>query len=559
MALRKIKLFFMLHWIKIIVIFVVLTILVLAVVGMMSLESFYRDLTLAQMPVTILMGGVHSLIFVFLLMWLHYGGGFSKMQKSPIKRENVNIKWQDVIGMEDAKQEAKEVVQLIMDRARLQKMGGKFLRGIMMLGPPGCGKTYLAKAIATETGLPFISLSGSEFVEIFVGVGASRVRKLFKMARQHAYGHGGCIIFIDEIDGIARKRSFSAFGSSETDSTQNQLLAELDGLKDKEDNIVVIGATNASEDTLDKALLRPGRFDRKIYITLPSLDEREEQFKYYLDKVKHDETINIPRLARKAVYKTPADIANIVREATLIAARYKKDLVGMKEIAEAIERIDMGIKQKRTLMPQEKERIAYHEAGHLLPLYLTHPTDDVFKASIISRKDTLGAVYHQPKEEILLHDSNRILADIKVCLGSYVAEKLRFGNTSNGVSDDFNKAMLYAHNMVWRFGMADDPLLGDYTAIPESQLSEDIKLTLNRKTQDVIAKCLKEVENLLNRERQILDRFAKELVEKEELDYDEIDAIFSEYGKGHVIQDPKKAQEKSAQEKPDDNSKEAKS
>ncbi len=531
---RKMKMYFMMHWLKIVIVSVICLLVVLAVWGLSSLESFYRHLTLAQMPITLLLSGVHAGIFVFMYM-VFLRGGFSRIKQTAIKGENVNIHWNDVIGMEESKLEAMEVVELIKDRKKLLKIGGKILRGLLMVGPPGCGKTYLAKAIATEAGIPFISMSGSEFTEIFVGVGASRVRKLFKKARTLAYGYGACIVFIDELDAVGRQRSFSFMGGGqETNSTQNQLLVEMDGLAEKDFNVIVIGATNAAEGVLDQALLRPGRFDRKIYIDRPNLDERAKVFAYYLKKLKYDKTMDIGRLARKAVYKTPAEIENIVKEAALIATRNKKEAVSYKEISEAMERIDMGIKHKRQMTKEEREMIAFHETGHLVTMYILHPTDDVFKASIISRKETLGAVYGQPREETYTRNKNRLLADIKVKLGGYVAEKKRFGTTSDGVSADFNGAMRLAHNMVWRVGMSDVGFVGDYTVIPEAQLSENIKDKLNQETGKIINQCLRQVEQLLDKEWPIVERFVRELLEKEELEYDEIEAIFKEYGKTHT-------------------------
>lgn len=533
LAFRKFKMYLMMHWIKIAITTAVIILLVLAVWGMASLESFYRHLTLAQMPLSVLLAGLNASIFVFMYM-IFLRGGFTKIKQTAIKGQQVNVRWGDVIGIDEAKEEAWEVVELIKDRKRLLKIGGKILRGLLMVGPPGCGKTYLAKAIATEAGIPFISMSGSEFTEIFVGVGAARVRKLFKKARDLAYGYGACIVFIDELDAIGRQRSFSFMGGGqETNSTQNQLLVEMDGLKEKDFNVIVIGATNAVEGVLDQALLRPGRFDRKIYIDRPSLEGRAKMFEYYLKKVNYDKGMDIGRLARKAVYKTPAEIENIVKEAALIATRNKKDIISYKEISEAMERIDMGLKHKRQLTKEEREMVAYHETGHLVTMYILHPTDDVFKASIISRKETLGAVYGQPREELYTRNKERLLADIKVKLGGYVAEKKRFGTTSDGVAADFNGAMRLAHTMVWKVGMSEAGFVGDYTIIPESQLSESVKEKLNTETQKIITTCLKEVEDLLNREWPVVERFVKELLEKEELEYDEIEGIFKEYGKTH--------------------------
>ncbi|MGD2278900.1 MAG: AAA family ATPase [Candidatus Omnitrophota bacterium] len=526
---RKLGMYFRQYRTIIILAAVVFILIILSIIGLMSLESFYRKMTLATMPVQFIMAGIHAGIFVF--MYLTFmRGGFAKLDKAPIKGKDVSITWNDVIGMHDVKQEAAEVVQLIKDRARVAKMGGSVVKGLIMLGPPGCGKTYLAKAIATEANMPFISMSGSEFVEVFVGVGASRVRKLFKKARDLAYGYGGCIVFIDEIDAIGRARTFSFMGGQETNSTLNQVLAEMDGLKGKEQNIVVIGATNAPEEHLDQALLRPGRFDRKIIVTKPSQEDREEMFKYYLDKVKAEKDLDVGRLARRAVGKSPADIANIVKESALIATRNKKPAIGLKELSEAFERVDLGIKHRLTVTPREKEMTAYHESGHLIVTFLKAPSKSVFKASIIPRRGTLGVVWSPEKEEIYTKSKEQFLAEIMISLGGYTAEKIKYGTTSSGVSSDFQNAMSVAHVMVWRFGMGDSGLLGDYTVIPKEQLSEDIKLALNKDTQAIFQKCLKEVEKTLNEKREVLDRFAKELLKREELEYDEIIAIFEEYG-----------------------------
>lgn len=524
--------FLMDNWIKMVIAVLVVLLVILAVVGMMSLESFYRDLTLAQLPMQILLVGINAVIFVYLYMTI-FRSGFAKLDKVKIKGEQVDVKWEDVLGIDEAKKEAWEVVQLIKDRTRLMKIGGKVIRGLLMQGPPGCGKTYLAKAIATEAKIPFLSMSASGFVEIFVGVGASRVRKLFTRARSLAYGYGACIIFIDELDAIGRRRNLVSYGGGgqETDSTLNQLLVEMDGLKDKQQDVIIIGATNAAEDLLDPALLRPGRFDRKIYIDRPNLEGRAQVFKHYLGKVQYDPSIDIGRLARKAVHKSPADIENIIKEAALIATRLGKDVIGYKELTEAMERIELGIKHHRNTTERERRMTAYHETGHLIVLYLLHPTDDVFKASIASRKDTLGVVYHSPREELFSHDREHLLADIKVSIAGYVAEKLKFGVTTTGVSSDFRQAMAQAHMMVWKLGMGKNGYLGDYTAIPEAQLSEELKNQLNEETSQILKECTQEVEQLLKQETQLLDRFSSELLAKEELEYDEIDAIFKEYGK----------------------------
>ncbi len=529
---RRWKMYFLNYRTTIFITLGVILLIVLSVWGMMSLESYYRSITLAQLPITLLLGMVHALIFVYMYMVV-LRGGMTKIDKKSIKARDVEVRFSDVVGIDEAKEECWEVVQLIKDHAKLKRIGGKILRGILMVGPPGCGKTYLAKAIATESGFPFLSMAASEFNEVFVGVGSSRVRSLFKKARSLAYGFGGCIVFIDELDAVGHSRVFNQFSGAETNTTQNQLLVEMDGLTGKAENVIVIGATNAREDVLDVALLRPGRFDRKVYITKPGLEGREAIFKYYLSKVKHEASVDVGRLARKAVGKTPAEIENIIKEAALIATRNNNEAISIKDVSEAIERIELGVKQKIKMNDHEKEMTAYHETGHLIVIYLLHPTDDVFKASIIPRKSTLGVVHHTPTEEFFTQDRETILANIKSALAGYVGEKIKYSTTSNGVASDFQTAMFLAHQMVWRLGMGPSGLVGDYTVIPQDQLSEETKGRLNQDTDLIIKQCLKAVEDLLVKEKEIFERFAHELVTKRELDFDEIEAIFLEYGKAN--------------------------
>ena len=529
---RRFKIFWMNNWVNITIIVSLILLLILSIWGLFALESFYRTLTLATLPLNLLMAVMNALVFVYLYTHV-LQGGFGKMgRKMQINADDFKVTFKDVIGLENAKKEAMEVVALLKDRARVKAIGGSIIKGLLMVGPPGTGKTLLAKAIATEAGIPFLSIAGSEFVEVFVGVGASRVRKLFKKARQLAYAHGACIVFLDELDVIGRGRHFNSFGGGEeTNSTQNQLLVEMDGLGEKQENVIVIGATNAAEGVLDKALLRPGRFDRKIFVDLPNLQERTELFRYYLRKIVHDPAIDIGRLARRCVQKSPADIMNICKESALIATRDKRSQITYRDISEAIERIDLGVAHPLSMSEQERQATAYHEAGHLLVLYNMHPTDDVFKASIIHRGGALGVVYHTPREELHSSTKDQILADIKVSLGGYMGEKIKYGVTSNGVAADFANAMGQAHTMVWRLGMGSNGFLGDYGVIPEHQLSDDIKSKLNQETYAILHQCAKDVEEFLRREWTLVDRFAQELVRRNELEYDDIHAIFAEYGK----------------------------
>jgi cell division protease FtsH len=526
---KRFRLFFMFHKAKVLIGAAVVLIVFLAIWGMASLESFYRNMTLAQAPLQMLMMAINAVIFVYMYTVV-LRGGFTKMDKKKIKGQQVNIKFSDVIGIDEAKEEAWEVVQLVKDHAKIKQIGGKIIKGILMIGPPGCGKTYLAKAIATEAGLPFLSMAASEFNEVFVGVGSARIRQLFKQARTYAYGYGGCVIFIDELDVIGQNRTFNLYGGAEKNATQNQLLAEMDGMASINDNVIIIGATNAPEDALDPALLRPGRFDRKVYINAPGLEGREQLFEFYLSKVKCDKSIDQKVLAKKAVGKSPAQIEAIVKEAALIATRNKKEQVSYKEISEAIERIELGVKVKRNMAEKERIMTAYHEAGHLITGYILHPINDVFKASIIPRNSTLGVVHYQPSQEFVCDDKPKVLADIKCSLAGYASERIQFGVTTNGVSGDFKAAMHRAYTMVWKLGMGRSGLVGDYTMIPQEHISDELKKKLNDETTQVLDECLKEVDALLRQKKNVLDRFANELLEKEELDFDEIERIFAEYG-----------------------------
>ena len=526
--------FFKKNWLTIVIVLSVIILIILAVIGLSSLESFYRNLTLSTIPLQILLTGLNAFIFVYFYMSV-FRGGLASMKKSKIEPEQINVRFKDVIGLEQAKKEAIEVVNLLKDRAKVRKIGGKVIKGILLIGPPGCGKTLLAKAIATEAGIPFLHVAGSEFVEIFVGVGASRIRKLFKKAREYAYAYGACIVFIDELDVIGRGRVFSFMGAGEeTNSTQNQLLVEMDGLESSQANVVVIGATNSPIEVLDPALLRPGRFDRKIYIGRPNLNERRQLFEYYLKKVKHDPSIDIDKLAKKTVYKSPADIENIVKEAALISLRNKKEVVDIHDIMEAIDRIELGLKHDLQLTEEERLKVAYHEAGHTVVLYYLHPTDDVFKASIVSRGGALGVVSHMPKEELYTMSKEKLLADIKVFLAGYVAEKKKFKTTSTGVENDLQNATKIAHDMVWRLGMSLDdkePIVGNFSVLSENEISESLKERLNNETLKILDDCMKKVEEFLDANWDITEAFVEKLLEKQELDYDEIDNIFKQFNR----------------------------
>lgn len=461
-----------------------------------------------------------------------------KMGQNKILSDKVNVHWDDVIGISETKAEAWEAVKLLKDRNMLKATGGRIIKGMVMFGPPGCGKTYLAKAIATEVGFPFMTVSCTELVGIFVGEGAKKIKEVFGEARELAKGEGGCIIFLDEIDAFATPRWVAQDHGASTshNATVNQFLMELDGLRQEENNIFVLGATNVKESDIDPAILRPGRLERKLYFQKPNLEDRKQLFVYYLNKVKYDPNINVNLLASMTVGMTPADVESMVREASLLALREQRDTIELKDMSESYDRLTMGALSTQKYNEKERTVTAYHEAGHAILTYIYHPTDDVVKATIRPRKNALGYIYNRPVEELQIGAPNKehLLAEIKINIAGYVAEKVVFGTTTAGVSSDFQQIMRIAHGMVWCLGMGKSGLLGNFLTPISHQgiphMSERTKEILDQDVQEILQSCMKETTDTLVKHRDLLEHFTQELLKKGDLQHDEIQAIFQKFG-----------------------------
>lgn len=460
-----------------------------------------------------------------------------KMGENKILSDKVNVRWEDVIGMSDVKEEAWEIVKLLKDRKLLKAIGGKIVKGIVMFGPPGCGKTYLAKAMATASGFPFISAAGSEFVGMYIGTGTQRIKSIFTEARKVAKAEGGCIIFIDEIDSFAypRYHAEDLGGSQSHNATVNQFLTEIDGLRQEENNIFVLAATNVSEDKLDPAVLRAGRLERKIHVTLPTVEDRKELFAFYFSKVNIADDVNSDKWARIAVGATPSDIDNIVREAGLVALRDSRETITHKDLMLAYDRISIGAISREKYTDESIRKTACHESGHALVTYILHPSSEVIKATIRPRKGALGYIWNRPVEDLAINSPNREIwmIEIQISLGGYVAEKLMLGSTGSGVGggpgSDFYRAMSIASRMVRNLGMGKSGIVGDFSAVDNNHLSEKTREVLDADTQEILQACLAKTTELLTKHKNLLGYFSEELIKKGDLEHDEIVEIFNKF------------------------------
>lgn len=428
--------------------------------------------------------------------------------------KKVNVSFKDVAGQKEAKREISEFVEFLKNPEKFTKLGARMPRGALLVGPPGTGKTLLAKASAGEAGVPFFATSGSEFVEMFVGVGASRVRELFKQAKEKAPS----IIFIDEIDAVGRKRDDSKFKNDERDSTLNQLLVEMDGFQT--DTFVVVMAATNRQDTLDSALLRPGRFDRIVEVSLPDIEGREQILKVHLAPIKLAEGFDIDSCAKRMAALTPgftgADLSQVCNEAAILAARDNKESVERVDFERASEKVMLGVESSKRLTPKEKKIVSYHEAGHAVAGWFLEGADPVIKVSILPRsKGALGFAQNLPSETMLVNEQE--LKD-KICmiLGGRVSELLFFGTVTNGASDDLKKATQLAQALTENFGMSKNAGLVSYS-LNERYYSENTKDLIDREVKNVIDECLEKTKELLGGKRELITKLAERLIAAERL------------------------------------------
>ncbi|GFM53720.1 ATP-dependent zinc metalloprotease FtsH [Pseudomonas cichorii] len=501
-------------------------------------QSIWTQLLVASFPILVIIA-----VFMFFMRQMQGGAGgkggpmsFGKSKARLLSEDQVKTTLADVAGCDEAKEEVGELVEFLRDPGKFQRLGGRIPRGVLMVGPPGTGKTLLAKAIAGEAKVPFFTISGSDFVEMFVGVGASRVRDMFEQAKKHA----PCIIFIDEIDAVGRHRGAGMGGGhDEREQTLNQLLVEMDGFE-MNDGIIVIAATNRP-DVLDPALLRPGRFDRQVVVGLPDIRGREQILKVHMRKVPMGEDVNAAVIARGTPGFSGADLANLVNEASLFAARASKRIVEMKEFELAKDKIMMGAERKSMVMSEkEKQNTAYHEAGHAIVGRLVPEHDPVYKVSIIPRGRALGVTMFLPEEDRYSLSKRALVSQICSLYGGRIAEEMTLGfdGVTTGASNDIMRASQIARNMVTKWGLSeklgplmysedeDSGFLGRGGS-QNSNFSGDTAKLIDLEVRSIIDHSYNTAKQLLTDNRDKLDAMAEALMKYETIDSDQIDDIMA--------------------------------
>jgi len=514
------------------------------------------DLLLNFLPVLIIVG-----LFWF-FMFRHMQGGSNKalsFGKSRARLMNQSDKiatFSDVAGVDEAKEELQEIVEFLKDPKKFTKLGGKIPKGVLLVGPPGSGKTLLARAVAGEANVPFFSISGSDFVEMFVGVGASRVRDLFQQGQKHA----PCIIFIDEIDAVGRQRGAGLGGGhDEREQTLNQLLVEMDGFNTSE-GVILMAATNRP-DVLDRALLRPGRFDRQVVVGHPDIVGREAILQIHIrnNGLPLADSVDIKMLARGTPGFSGADLANMVNEAALLAARRSRDKVSMQDFEDAKDRVLMGPERRSlAISPEEKLVTAYHEAGHVLVGRLTPNADPIHKATIIPRGPALGLTSWLPEEDRHNVTKSYCLATLRMAMGGRAAEEVVFNEFSSGASGDLNSSTQRAHAMVCEWGMSElGPISFGSSAevflgrdfVKERNFSEDTASAVDNEIHKLLKEAYADAKKIVVEHRDVLDALANELVERETLEADDIDNIIEKTG-GAALLPPKRIKKKEEAREP---------
>ena len=500
-------------------------------------QSVWTQLLVASFPILIILA-----VFMFFMRQMQGGGGgrggpmsFGKSKAKLMGEDQITTTFADVAGVDEAKEDVQELVEFLRDPSRFQKLGGRIPRGVLMVGQPGTGKTLLAKAIAGEAKVPFFSISGSDFVEMFVGVGASRVRDMFDQAKKQS----PCIIFIDEIDAVGRHRGAGLGGGhDEREQTLNQLLVEMDGFGGN-DGVIVIAATNRP-DVLDPALLRPGRFDRQVTVGLPDIRGREQILKVHMRKVPLAENVEASKIARGTPGFSGADLANLVNEAALFAARAGVRSVGMQHFELAKDKIMMGA-ERRSMVMYEKEKLntAYHEAGHAIVGRLMPEHDPVYKVSIIPRGRALGVTMFLPEEDRYSHTRRHIISQVTSLFGGRVAEEMTLGKEgiTTGASNDIQRATEIARNMVTKWGLSDtmgpllydeggeEVFLGRSAGQPSKAMSDETARAIDKEVRSIIDECYENARGLLEEHRSKMDMMAEALMQFETIDAGQIDEI----------------------------------
>ena len=495
--------------------------------------SLISQLFVAAFPILLILG-----IFVFFMRQMQGGGGkggpmsFGKSKAKLLTGDQINTTFADVAGVDEAKEDVAELVEFLSEPSKFQRLGGRIPKGVLMVGPPGTGKTLLAKAISGEAKVPFFSISGSDFVEMFVGVGASRVRDMFEQAKKQA----PCIIFIDEIDAVGRHRGGGhGGGNDEREQTLNQLLVEMDGFEGNE-GVIVIAATNRP-DVLDKALLRPGRFDRQVYVSLPDIRGREQILKVHARKVPLEDTVDLSILARGTPGFSGADLANLVNEAALFSARGNRRVVTMEEFEKARDKIMMGAERRSMVMSEkEKTNTAYHEAGHAIIGRLVPEHDPVHKVTIIPRGRALGVTQYLPEDDRYSMNRRQLFSQLCSLFGGRIAEELigGFDGVTTGASNDIERATQMARNMVTKWGLNEKmgPILygEDDSQVPGSgnaHYSEDTSREIDQEVKLILTEAYTKATKLLEEHRDVLEAMKDALMEYETIDADQVDDLMN--------------------------------